>query len=292
MFNNRISYIKSLVKIQVTKFFEKELYYLEKRKLKKLLKNKDKLVLIYTIGKVGSSSVYDSLKASSKVNMPVFHIHALNPDRIEAQKQYYRNSKRGAIPFHLIQSTVLSELLPTFAGKVYLISLVREPVQRELSSLFQDSFNFTNSKNPVNSDMEEVVKGKMEELLQRLPEDEWFTNELQHVFGFNVYQMPFDPSKGYWVEQDKENNVDLAFVRLENLRTCFSEAMRELFELNDSLQLLDANVSDTKFYNEAYQETKSTIKLSKAELNALIDSTFIQKFYSDHIETLSKRWLE
>ena len=54
----------------------------------------------------------------------------------------------------------------------------------------------------------------------------------------------------------------------------------------------EANVSDAKFYNEAYQETKSTIKLSKDELNALIDSAFIQKFYSDHIETLSRRWLE
>ena len=287
-----LSYLKSRVKIEITKRFGWQLYGLEKRKLTKLLKNSDKLVLIYTIGKVGSSSVYDSLKASAKVNIPVFHIHALNPERIEEQKQYYKDSKRGSVPFHLIQSTVLSELLPGYTGQIHLITLVREPIQRELSSLFQDSFNFTKSSNLMDSEMKTVVEDKVQKMLQKLPEDEWFVNELKHVFGFDIYKMPFDPDSGYWITHDKDQKIALAFIRLENLRSCFSEAMTQLFELEGGLPLVDSNVSDAKFYNEAYKQIKRSISLSGDELNKLLETHFIQKFYADKLDAIRERWIK
>jgi hypothetical protein len=287
---HQLSYIKSRLKLELTKRFEKQLYFLERIRLKKTFKNSKELVLIYTIGKVGSSSVYDSLRKNKKFGLPVFHIHSLEPSRILEQKEYYKNSERGSVPFHLIQSSILSELLSNYSGKIYVISLIREPLNRELSSLFQDSFNFTSSSNLIDSDMDSVIENKLQALLKSLPEDEWFSNELEKVFGFDIYKMPFDIDKGYQIEN--KNNITLAFIRLESLRSIFPQAMKELFGRDYNLTLVDSNIGDDKFYNDAYKEIRTRINFSKSEIDYLLKTNFMQKFYKDQKDAIRKRWVK
>jgi hypothetical protein len=287
---HQLSYIKSRLKLELTKRFEKQLYFLERIRLKKTFKNSKELVLIYTIGKVGSSSVYDSLRKNKKFVLPVFHIHSLEPSRILEQKEYYKNSERGSVPFHLIQSSILSELLSNYSGKIYVISLIREPLNRELSSLFQDSFNFTSSSNLIDSDMDSVIENKLQALLKSLPEDEWFSNELEKVFGFDIYKMPFDIDKGYQIEN--KNNITLAFIRLESLRSIFPQAMKELFGRDYNLTLVDSNIGDDKFYNDAYKEIRTRINFSKSEIDYLLKTNFMQKFYKDQKDAIRKRWVK
>jgi hypothetical protein len=286
----QLSYIKSRLKVEVTKRFEKQLYFLERIRLSKIFKNSKEIVLIYTIGKVGSSSVYDSLRKNKKFGLPVFHVHSLAASRITEQKEYYRNSERGSIPFHLIQSSVLSELLANYTGKIYIISLVREPLNRELSSLFQDSFNFSSSINLIESDMESVIENKLQALLKNLPEDEWFSNELEKVFGFNIYKMPFDINKGYQIEV--KNDVTLAFIKLESLRKIFPQAMTDLFKRDYNLTLSDSNIADDKFYNDAYKEIRKRINFTESEINHFIKTDFMQKFYEDQKDAIRKRWIK
>lgn len=288
MVKNNLSYLSSLAKIQITKQFEKQLTFLINWKLKKIFRKSEEVVLIYTIGKVGSSSIYKSLKQNAYFNSPVFHIHSLEPDRIIEQKAYYKNSARGAVPFHLIQSSIITKLLPKYKGKVHIITLIREPIQRELSSIFQDSFNFTSSYDLNSERMNGVVQGKIKNLIKKLPEKEWFDNELNKVFGFDIYSMSFQTDKGFYVEE--KNNCRLAFIRLENLRDCFSNSMDQLFERDSKLELLDSNISEDKFYNGAYRNYKNSLYVSNEDLEILLNSTFMRKFYPDFKETIKKQW--
>ena len=48
-------------------------------------------IIVYQMGKVGSSSIRDSLKSSGV--HPVFHVHRMNPRNIEAVRNAYR--RRG-----------------------------------------------------------------------------------------------------------------------------------------------------------------------------------------------------
>lgn len=289
VFKSRLSYLKRSAKIGVSKHFEKQIQFYEKRRLKKVLANHENLVLIYTIGKVGSASVYTSIKQQPEfVDYPVFHLHSLSPARIEKQKAYYKTSLRGSIPFHLIQSSVLCDLLKTYQGEIFIFTLIREPIQRELSSIFQDSFNFTSSQHVVNSGITKVVREKLDAMILDLPENEWFEHELKTVFGFDVFSEEFDPKIGYTILQN--GKAKLAFFRLENLDERFLQICQELFEMSIDFELAKTNVAADKFYHEDYKNISEQFAFPQEKIEKIINSKFVQKFYPDFIPTIKERW--
>ena len=121
----------------------------------------DETILVFSIGKVGSSSIYNSIKKAKSINIPIYHIHSLSQEQIVVQKKYYKNSNRKSLPMHLIQSSVISDALKNYKGKVYIFTLIREPISREISSVFQDSFNFTKQRNIRGDVIEKVIDDKI-----------------------------------------------------------------------------------------------------------------------------------
>ena len=116
---------------------------------------------MFSISKVGSSSIYNSIKKAKSINIPIYHIHSLSQEQIVVQKKYYKNSNRKSLPMHLIQSSVISDALKNYKGKVYIFTLIREPISREISSVFQDSFNFTKQRNIRGDVIEKVIDDKI-----------------------------------------------------------------------------------------------------------------------------------
>lgn len=276
------------MKILISRNFERQIYFFEKRRISNILQKHNGLILIFTIGKVGSSSVYISLKENKFINIPIFHLHSLNPERLEEQKKYYGQSKRNSIPFHLIQGEIISQLLPSFGGKIHLFTLLREPITREISSLFQDSFNFFDTQELGDGRMKEVVKNKLQSLRRELPEDEWFRSELKTVFGFDITSFDFNPEIGWQIKEKKDTKI--AIMRLENLDDCFNDVCKLMFDSDCDYQLLSKNKAVNKFYYEAYKTIKHQTGYTKSEMNQVFDSRFIQKFYPDFTEVIRKRW--
>ena len=62
-------------------------------------------IVIYQMGKVGSSSVYSSLKAL-KLDNPVYHVHFLTPQGINWAETIYKSEfpRRHRIEAHILQS--------------------------------------------------------------------------------------------------------------------------------------------------------------------------------------------
>ncbi|GAA4826801.1 putative capsular polysaccharide synthesis family protein [Algivirga pacifica] len=284
-----ISYYKRKLRIFISKNFEPQILKFEKRRITKLLENKKEIVLIYSIGKVGSSSVYSSIK-SSEVNIPTFHLHSLAPERIEEQKEYYRSGVRNSVPFHLIQSTAMLEALKSYNGKIYLLTPIREPISRELSSIFQDSFNFSNSKDDLKNDLSSTVNDKVKDLVSELPEYEWFERELKQVFNIDIFDVnfDFDPDQGYLYQT--YDNLDFCLVRAENLNQSFRDITKKMFGEHNSISLSSANEASDKFYNTSYIEIKKEISLDEEQLEKVVNSSFIQKFYPDFISNIRRKW--
>lgn len=289
LLNKQFSYLKRRAKIAASKHFERQITAYEKRRLKKVLGKFDNLILIYTIGKVGSASIYKSIKHQVEfVDYPVFHLHSLSPTQILEQKKYYKSSQRKSVPFHLIQAAILSGLLPEYQGEIYIFTLIREPIQREVSSIFQDSFNFTNSQHVGKSGISQVVREKINALIHDLPENKWFERELKAVFGFDVFTADFDPKTGFAILQN--GKTKLAFIRLENLEVHYQKICQELFEMSIDFELLKTNVSGNKFYKEDYEGITNEIALSEEELEKVTGTEFIQKFYPDFIPVIKEKW--
>jgi len=284
---NQIDFLKSRSKIFIVRNFEKTIVKIERIRIKKKMLKSNSLLLIHTIGKVGSSSVYSSLQGTIHGNN-MYHFHALNENRIKKEEAYYRSSLKRSIPYHLIKSKIVSELLKEYKGDIKIFSLIREPITRELSSIFQDSFNFSSSINLINEDMQDVINDKIEQMSKELPEIEWFDKEIQSNFGINVYDSDFDVEKGY---QFYENGkAKLLLMRIDSLNDRFNEACQLFFSDTQTFYLEKDNISDDKFYNDSYRSMTKKCEISDKQLNGIINSKFVHKFYHDKITKIKDRW--
>lgn len=284
------TYCSRFAKIRAMRYFESVLLSIERVRIARILNRSDELVLVFTVGKVGSSAVYESFRSEGGVGAPVFHIHSLNAERLEERRSYYLSSRRKSVPFHLVQGRVLSELIPEYRGRMFVVTLIRDPIQRELSGVFQDSFNFSDSMNLSGGEFARTIQEQMKRIVLGLPEVEWLDREVKGVFGVDFIREDFDVKKGFCVKEGKGARIGLA--RVEGLEKCFSSFCTELFQRDVAFELLKANLGEEKFYDEAYRQAKASVKYDSEELEVILKMPFMQKFYPDMISVIRDKWRE
>lgn len=282
------SYLKRSTSILLSRFLSWPIEKFESWRIKRLMNRNDNIILVYSIGKVGSSSVYKSIKDSPLVKAPIFHVHSLNEERIKEQKRYYLDSERKSIPFHLIQSSIITSQLDSYKGKITVLTLIREPLVREISSLFQDSFNFTKSMTIDKDLISNVIDEKLHDLLKELPEVSWFERELKEVFGIDIFDIDFDINKGYHI--NISDQVNFTLIRLENLNVNFEQISKILFDLSEPITMSPSNVSNSKFYHKDYKMISRERLLSGKEIERIINTAYINKFYPDYIQEIKEKW--
>lgn len=249
-------------------------------------------VLIYQMGKVGSSAVYESIIRTDIAN-PVYHVHFLSYSNLNAVEQYQRDS--GALnaigKIHYWRS--LRRKLDRTEKTVYLISLVRDPVAREISNIFE---NMASHHKELMTDTGDVNIEKTVAFLKTLFADfneatdytcTWFDKEILDTFGIDVYATPFDHSRAYSIIAN--DRAKLLLLRMEDLSVVFSEAMREFMGI--SVPIVRANDSSTGQHHEAYKAVIGKIALSQAEAENIYSSRYALHFYPDDVRNeFLKKW--
>lgn len=222
----------------------------------------DELILIYQPGKVGSSSLYQSLKSYGKY---VLHSHVLTG------MEYGEDNLR--------------ELLEQKSVKI--ISLVREPVARQISVMWQNIASVNRYSAQV--DFREIEQYYFKEGFEN-QEFEWFPKQLETVFGTNIYEHFFDKEKGYGIIQS--NNIEILLLKTERLNEL--EKVISLFLNMPEFMLGNANVSKEKPYRYAYRDFLKGFFLSEAELKRIyFDNWYMRFFYTDsELETFYLQWLK
>jgi len=249
-------------------------------------------VIIMTPGKVASSSIYSTLKESIK--NPVYHIHLFSESTIEESIQDNLNSDRQYVPLHLIISKILRQKMEKYKGDIYLISLVREPVSRAISSFFQNSAYY---KSEIEDNELKIRVDKAKEMLFKSLDgrictllEEWFDNEIKANFGIDVFNSNFDSNKKFIISRNK--NFHHLLLRMEDVDQVFSNVIQEFLDLKEPIVLQKSNIAENKHYAEAYNEIKSEIKLPKEVLEEIIGSKYFQKFYKNKEAELIEKWSE
>ena len=250
-------------------------------------------VLIYSIGKVGSTSVNVSLTKAHLRN-PIFHIHRLSWNTIKETYEYYQKAGLN-VPQHIAESKKLRSFIDKTQGKITwkIISLTRDPIARKISDLFENLKNYPQLRNLAG---DELVNGILTHLEKRFNEfDEendyasnWFNWELKDVFGFDVYAESFEPAAGYKIA--KAENADILIIKLEDLSRCAPEALQKFLGVHD-FRLIKANVGSDKSYKEVYQQVLNTISLPQDVLDKIYRSRHARQFYTEEeINTFKRRW--
>mgnify|MGYP000595620150 FL=1 len=216
---------------------------------------KDRCILVYTMGKVGSSTIVKSLDNQLHEYF-VFHIHWLAVKNLTQDQNFYktfyqRNRKQGVyhkiLPAYLIEGRYINERINrscNYKNIEKIFTLTREPLARNISSFFENLkifFGYDIDKNLRIKDEDTVV----DELITLFCDEfiinntvnfldadplTWFDIELKEVFNLDVFNSEFPKEKGYKIYSNEVASVLL--IRLEDLNECFSEASEIFLEKN------------------------------------------------------------
>lgn len=248
-------------------------------------------VLVYQMGKVGSSTVFTSLLALDPPR-EVDHIHLLNNlDAIE-------DSVRSAYPDPdetLAQIERGRKLRARVARgrdtQWPVITLVRDPVQRNVSAFFQNLTEVVPDAYARHARGELAATDLRDAFLERYDHNAplaWFQTQLEPVFGIDVFSTPFDTARGYATYESPM--ARLLLIRLEDLGTCGAPAIRDFLQL-DRFELLRANTGSEKEYADLYAEFEHRIDLPESYLARMYDSQLARHFYDDaEIAGFRRRW--
>ena len=226
-------------------------------------------VLVYQMGKVGSTSVGRSLAATHPgISVNTHDFFAGHNNRMV--RRLYRAVTEEGVPLDVV-------------------TLIREPVGRNISAFFENYELDTG----VSFQKSDFTAAQLRELfLANYRHDrplEWFENHIERNFGIDVYASPF-PEKGYATYE--RGPVRLLVVRAEIPDAVKEEAIREFVDLQ-AFQLVRANVGDEKIYADQYKAFKREVRLPAEYLDRMCTSRYFTHFYSqDVIEEVRRRWSE
>lgn len=239
---------------------------------------KKRPIVVLTPGKVGSSSVYYSLK-NANLKRKIYHIHNINPETIKKSIKINKE-KRGYVPLHLIYSKIAAKAL--VQTNPYIISLVREPIAREISSLFQnlDMFHgLTNRSLDINRDTLESILFKFRDLSFLESYSNWFKTEIEHIFEIDLFSEQKDKKDKFFCKRNRK--CQLLFMRMEDLDDAFNEGLKQLSFDKMDVHLKKRNIGQDKFYSKFYHDYKESLNSLKIKTQYR-ENKIVKTFYADY----------
>lgn len=270
-------------------------------------------VLVYTMGKVGSTAVARSLKAAGE-GYRVYHLHWLVPEHLRLDEALHRAASRRNrhtplrklfSPEYVWRGQYLSKQVqaPQRDGSKWnVITLIRDPVARNVSAFFQNVEFFFGYDWRVELRVkdEEQVVAELVDLFRnnyvnkseaiRMDGDPltWFDDELKAVFGVDVFDHDFPADQGFKMYEAPLANVLL--IRLEDLDSCAPQAFEQFLGLK-AFETQRANVAANKAYTSLYDRFLHVVDIPGEYLDKLYGAKASTHFYTE--EELAKfraRW--
>lgn len=248
--------------------------------IKDQLKHQDEFFLIYTMGKVASSSIYETIKSLLPFS-GIYHVHFLTEKNMNWRREFTGNPATSAL-----ENYVKKKIKRHPEKRLKIISIVRDITARDISMIFQNLKYFNHDRK-----IDEYEISDIEMMHEEINQDlslGWFENEFQAFTGFDVYSHPFDKEKGYSVYH--YNNMDILIIQLEKLNICYQEALGKFTDIKLK-KLININETENKKEAKFYKYVKENIRMSKLKLEVNYQSKFMRHFYTEtEIKAFHSKW--
>ena len=243
------------------------------------------IVLVYTLGKVASSTVYRTISDYDKTKMDVHHVHFLSDNWLEKILPAGHPSMRHNIAEGKF---ILDHIARHPEKRVKIITLTREPIARDVSDILQNWKPRFGGKDVNEVDADEIL-GNFKSNNDFSYTTTWFDTELFEYTGFDIYSVPFDTKKGYSIY--KTEKFDILVIQSEKLSGCFQAAFHEFLGVElDKLSV--TNESDKKVGGEKIQELRKQLKYTRKELDRIYKLKYMTHFYSKaEIAGFYEKWM-
>jgi hypothetical protein len=245
------------------------------------------------MGKVGSMTVYDALRAAD-LDVPVEHVHALNYlDSYEANIRATVPDPIGALRV-IRHGRDVRRMIDEGVWKGWnLISLVRAPIPRAISEFFyQLRWQIPDFEGRLAA--RELGTAELTARFCREYRDiaplAFFNQQVRDLFGIDVYAEPFPKERGYHIYE--RGNVRLLILRLEDLDRCIARAMREYLGF-PHFSAINRNAAEKMPYRELYKEFLAQLRLPPERVQEWHSSKYAQHFYTpEELARSAARWIE
>jgi len=256
-------------------------------------------IVVYQMGKVGSTSVVHTVRALFP-DRPVYNVHHLTKEGLDYTADAYSLQGRAFPGYaYWVARYLYGRVDAATEGRWSVITLTRDLVARNVSGFFETLAAWypawcpraydrldTSARLSLFDEMRDVF-------LECYPHDVaagWFEAELEPVLGIDVLAKEFPRELGYDVYGG--DSADLLVLRLENLSGCYQTALSVFFGRDLSgLDLARANVAEEKPYKRFYQEFSSWLVLPDDYLQRMYGTRYARHFYSEaELREFRKRW--
>ncbi len=265
------------------KYYIKDRWVLWQQELQLKAQKKDP-VLILTMAKVGSSSIYQSLKKQS--NIPCFHIHSLNKEEEIQAKAICK--EKGVYPGSRSPIFILHEQLLEKQRPYKVISLVRNPIERNISAFFEAfEIHMGISAHRFKGTLQEIEDAFHEKLNHSYCKD-WFDTQFIDGVGLNIYAFDFPKVQGYKSIKSNQTNV---LVLKSDLDDNLKANLVGDFCGIKNFTIKNVNITDAKKEAHLYAEFKSYIRFSKPYLESQLESKYMNHFFTeDEKAVIYRKW--
>jgi hypothetical protein len=242
-------------------------------------------IVVWQMGKVGSSTVCKSLKSIDLPNL-IFQIHFLNPDNLSRVLNRYQQ-KGIPVPRHIDYGKILLDQYGKTGGRQWkIITIVRDLIAVKISSFFENLnlyINYYGDLTFANGDVNTAVAVKaLQDQLSNFDESidyicTWFDKEIKQMLKLDVFDYPFDHEKGYTIIRGGDK--DLLILKAELLNTTFHESISTFLNIDYPFELKNANISEKKYYSAAIKQVRNDLVIPEDTLNKINSSKYMRHFY-------------
>jgi hypothetical protein len=246
-------------------------------------------VLVYQMAKVASRGVADAL--AKRPDVSVLHFHFCDPENSAYMyRQLFGEEglKRGTTDSAVFGRMIYDHLVKP-RHKAFVITLVREPIARNISSYFHNLNIIWRQRNAhAIVPFENLVEGFLTKHMSELPL-EWFDREFKATLGIDVYEHPFPREQGFLRISSEPYEVLIMRHDLDDRQK--ERCVRELLGVED-VTIQPANRAEEQPYAEVYKHFVKNVQLPESYVSEMLDSKFTRHFYTgEEIERLRDKWL-
>ena len=238
------------------------------------IQEKNPPIIILTPGKTGSTSVYKSVK--KELSNPIYQIHTLSKYSIDNSFAFHKKNKTP-YPLHLTIAKYLNKKLEIYDGNVFIITIIREPISRMISSYFQnierynnDALDIMNAKYVISQHLKDAVSYY----------DNWFKIQIENNFEIDIYNDDYLSKECYRIY--KNGKINLMLIRMEDLAENFENASKIFLNLQDGIKLEQHNIGKNKYYSNFYKSIRTNMRIDKSLRDKLTDTRFYKEFYLEY----------
>lgn len=218
------------------------------------------IVFIYTLPKVGSTSLVTSLRTSASFALTVIHIHD------EVMLNTLTN----------ISNVTINEIIKynAYIGKkVYVIDVYRSPIERKISEFFEklSSIHFNNTDENMKNYNMNLIINRFNNLFPYLANGDHFLEkyEIETPTSFNF-------EKKYLIQE--QNNITYIKLRLKDSKE-WGRVLSEIFNIN--IIIINDYKTENKVIGDIYNKFKNEYMLPSNFLEIVNNCKYLNYFYSE-----------